>query len=263
MRFHLFEFEDLKWFPEPVRSGATDYLRFLLKALRFYEPAAQMIACETQKKNEHAILDLCSGGGGPAQHISAILPTNIHLILSDKFPNPKAWKYIESVSKNKISYLENPVDAFSEKELIKGPRTMFSAVHHFKPEQISRIIKNCAEREHSIFFFDGGNKNIFMVLGLLIIHPILTVTSAPFLKPFRFSRIVFTWLLPLIPLVTVWDGFVSILRLYKPKQLMKFAQLAVPEYEWKAGYIKSRFGLRIAFLCGSSLRSNDQAISNN
>ncbi len=38
-QIHLFEFEDLPWFPRVVRDCATDYLRFIEDTLRLHRPA--------------------------------------------------------------------------------------------------------------------------------------------------------------------------------------------------------------------------------
>ena len=38
MRLHLFELEDQPWFPDVIRNGGTDYLRYLLIATEVYKP---------------------------------------------------------------------------------------------------------------------------------------------------------------------------------------------------------------------------------
>ena len=62
----------------------------------------------------------------------------------------------------------------------------------------------------------------------------------PFFRPFRLSRLVFTYLLPLIPLTTIWDGVVSILRLYSPAELLALARRADPtgRLRWQAGTLR-------------------------
>jgi len=43
MRIHLFEFEDLPWFPGVIREGMVDYLRFILGNINFYKPIVPLI----------------------------------------------------------------------------------------------------------------------------------------------------------------------------------------------------------------------------
>jgi hypothetical protein len=128
---------------------------------------------------------------------------------------------------------------------------MFSAVHHFEPEQIKSVLKNAIENRAAIGFFDGGEKSIFAILGLKIVHPIAFLLFTPFFKPFKLSRLFFTYVLPLIPIYTVWDGVVSILRMYKPEELRQIAEsLNAENYIWKSGKTKNRFGIRATYLIG-------------
>lgn len=49
----------------------------------------------------------------------------------------------------------------------------------------------------------------------------------------------------------MWDGIVSITRLYHPEQLLKLAnEVENMNYVWKAGKMKSGFGMHITYLIG-------------
>jgi hypothetical protein len=50
----------------------------------------------------------------------------------------------------------------------------------------------------------------------------------------------------------MWDGCVSILRLYKPQELLKIANgVSAGTYKWMAGKTKSKFGLHASYLIGT------------
>jgi hypothetical protein len=70
------------------------------------------------------------------------------------------------------------------------------------------------------------------------------------MRPLSISRIFFTYIIPLIPLCTIWDGIVSILHLHNPQRLLHWAQEAAPGYEWKAGKVRNRLFMNITFLTG-------------
>jgi len=115
-------------------------------------------------------------------------------------------------------------------------------------------LKDAVDAKCGIGIFDGGNKNIFAVLCILIFHPILFFLFTPFFKPFRFSRLLFTYIFPIIPFCTVWDGIVSIIRLYKPNELLIIAHEVDKEnYFWEAGKKRSNFGLKVTYLIGYPL----------
>jgi hypothetical protein len=129
---------------------------------------------------------------------------------------------------------------------------MFSAIHHFQPNEVQIILKNTMQNDLPICIFDSGDKNILTILGILIFHPLLFFFCTPFIRPFTWSRILFTYIIPLIPLYTIWDGVVSILRLYNPKELHQLAESIDPEksYEWKYGKLKNRIGFSVMYLTG-------------
>ena len=66
--------------------------------------------------------------------------------------------------------------------------------------------------------------------------PILVLVVTPFIRPFRWPRLLFTYPLPLVPLTCLWDGFVSQLRAYTPDELKNLATtLGDAGYQWNAG----------------------------
>jgi hypothetical protein len=255
MRLHLFEFEDLPWFPEIIRSGGTDYLRYLLKATEVYKPCIKLLREVLEKTGETRIIDVCSGGGGymedVCRELGQISHDHISFTLTDKFPNIKAYQHLQNETNGEINFDIRSVDATKVPPDLKGVRTMFSAIHHFQPVQVKAVLQNAVDNNTSIAIFDGGDKSIFGIFGIIIIHPIALFLFTPFFKPFKFSRLFFTYIIPLIPLYTVLDGCVSILRLYQPEDLMKIAnKISVEKYHWSAGKTKCRFGLHATYLIG-------------
>jgi hypothetical protein len=97
-----------------------------------------------------------------------------------------------------------------------------------------------------------------MILAIIIIHPVMLFFCTPFIRPFRFSRLLFTYLIPVIPFCTVWDGVVSILRLYQPKEMEQLARETDlnNHYHWISGKVKNKFGMSIAYLIGTPVVKN-------
>ena len=255
MRIHLFEFEDLSWFPNVIRSGGVDYLRYFLIATDAYKPVLPLIVESLTRANEDTVIDLCSGGGGYIEKIFKGLPGNskqkISFILTDKFPNCKAYKIIKERSAGRIDFVNYSVDAAKVPTDLKGFRVMFSAIHHFKPKDVKNILQNAIDNNASIGIFDGYEKNLLAFLSVVIFHPIAMLVFTPFFKPFSFARLFFTYIIPLIPVYTVWDGCVSILRMYSSQDLLNIAEsTSANNYLWKAGTLKNKYGIHSAYLIG-------------
>jgi len=181
----------------------------------------------------------------------------VPFVLTDKFPNIGAYQFIQKKTSGKVSYVSLPVDAANVDLSLKGVRTIFSAFHHFDKGTARQVIKNAVEANQAIGIFDGGDKNLLMIAAIIFVHPIVFIFCTPFFRPFKWSRLLFTYIIPLIPFCTVWDGVVSITRLYSPQQLLNIANAVDSKgYCWKAGKEKNKFGMQITYLAGYPLIKN-------
>lgn len=231
-----------------------DCLRFVIEKLQVYQPIVPVLVHALQQSNANKIIDLCSGAGGAMEQLAPQLNAQIvglHIQLSDKFPNINAFQLLATKSNGVISYIEYPIDAAKVPEHVQGFRCIFSAFHHFKRPFAKAVLNNALEAKTGIAVFDGGDKNIFIIIALIVAYPFIFFFCTPFLKPFRFSRLLFTYIIPIIPLCQIWDGFVSILRLYTPAQLLAIAhELQAENYVWEAGKVRNKFGFAVAYLIG-------------
>ncbi len=254
-KLRLFEFEDQNWFPDMVRSGMTDFLRYFIRFLNIYKPVTPLLLEVLHQTRQTHLVDLGSGGGGAIeqihQNLSLQSTQNITITLTDKFPNPAAWQYIRQKTNGLINFYAEPVDANQVPIDLIGVRTLFSAAHHFEPQQLTQILASAVAAQTGICLFDGGSKSIWMFLGAIIFQPLVFLVLTPFFRPFRISRLVLTYLIPLIPFCTVWDGCVSLLRLYHPQKFLQMAEsISAENYVWKAGRVKNKLGLQVAYLIG-------------
>ncbi len=254
MRIRLFEFEDFSWFPAVLRDGGTDYLKYFLFATDLYHPCVPLLRNTLKRVGENRVLDLCSGSGGyiekVVRHINYNTSDRITITLTDKFPNIPAFESIRQNNSNYINYISYPVNVFSIPEELEGTRTMFSAIHHFKPAEVRLILQEAVNARKAICIFDG-ERTLLAIAGILILHPILFLILTPFFKPLKFSRFFFTYIIPLIPLYTIWDGVASVLSMYEPEELKAIAQsIDSTHFVWEAGKTRNKFGLRANYLIG-------------
>lgn len=255
MRLQLFEFEDYDWFPDVIRHGQTDYLHFMISRMNVYKPAAEPVKELIDKTGIAEIQDMCSGGGGGLNTFRDELEKQtgkqIKITLSDKYPNTGAFEEIKKITGGKIDYINSPVDVLNNNTGKEKIITIFSAFHHFKPADAKKIILDAVNNKIPIAIFEGAEKNIKNFLGILVLTPLIFLLITPFIKPFRLSRILLTYILPLIPIATTWDGIVSVLRMYSTEELMNMAkECSSNKYIWKTGVLKNKLGTGITYLTG-------------
>jgi hypothetical protein len=254
IRLQLFELEDQSWFPHIIRQGMLDFLRFMIAKLYTYREALPLLEELLVRTNQTHVTDLCSGAGGGIetiqQGLSQRMGQDIKITLSDLYPNIIAYQYLQQQSGGTIDYISEPVDATAVPRTITGIRTIFSSFHHFQPTIAQHILQDAANNRVAIGIFEGAKKS-WMEMVLLFFFPIIIFIVTPFIRPFKVSRLFFTYIIPIIPIGIIWDGFVSLLRIYPPEHLLRMAQCTnAPNYTWRAGRLGSKPGKHIIYIIG-------------
>ena len=268
LRLRLFEFEDLSWFPAVIRAGMMDYLRFMISALGTYRPIASLLAEGLRRTGQTRVLELGAGAGGGTETVLAALRTlgqpAATITLTDLYPQPAAWADIARRTAGAIGYESAPVNALAVPAQLGGFRTIFSAFHHFPPAAATAMLRDAVRAGSGIGVFEGAGKHWAELLLAVSVLPVAQLLLTPFFRPFRFSRLVFTYLIPLIPLCTIWDGSVSVLRMYSTAELLALAHAADPAgaFAWQAGKKRHWWGPQVTYLVGWPVGNEQLSINN-
>jgi hypothetical protein len=252
-RMHLFEFEDLTWFSPTLRNYVTDYLRFVSVRFNIYEVAVPILQRGLAASGGSQIVDLGSGGGGGWSPLAAGLRERVpelRVILTDLYPNREALESVARTQPAVFAVEQSPVDATDVPSRLHGLRTQFVSFHHFQPDDARRILANAVSASAPIAIFEAQERTIGNLLRM-VLTPLFVWLFTPWIRPFRWGRLVFTYLLPVVPAVVLWDGVVSVLRTYTERELRALANDADPDelFEWDIGTLTNR-GLAIPYLLG-------------
>jgi hypothetical protein len=262
-RFHLLELEDQSWFPAIIRDLATDYLHFAQTATSLYKAMTPLIKEALEATGTTHIVDLCSGGSGPLPAViddlraSGIRAT---ATLTDLFPNLPAFEQAASASNGAIGYMRTPVDARNVPRELTGLRTLFNGYHHFRPVDAKAILADAAVAGQPIAIFEASRRSL-RTLVLVLVLPVFVWLTTPFIRPFRWTRLVFTYPVPLVPLTCLWDGVVSQLRAYTVEELKELGRTA-GTMEWRAGHRPFPRGPgQLTFLIGWPVPATTEALA--
>jgi hypothetical protein len=238
-RFDVTEIHERVWFPETLRDAVTDGLEIILGVGNIYRPIAARLGRAIIAARTHSIIDLCSGGGGPWIWLHRFLqrktPTSLEICLTDKFPNIAAFQRAQAASDGAIRYCNKSVDATALPHELSGFRTMFTTFHHFAPHDAAAILRDAVDARQGIAIFEAARRRFTGVL-LTLLMPVGALVCTPFIRPFRASRLFFTYLLPVIPFVLWFDGVLSCLRAYSVEELADMvSRLNAKDYAWEIG----------------------------
>ena len=132
---------------------------------------------------------------------------------------------------------------------LPGLRTLFAGLHHFRPTAARRILQDAVEQRRPIAVFEMTQRSPVPILGTLAL-PLVLLLVTPIIRPFRWSRLFWTYLVPVVPAFVAWDAFVSCLRTYSVPELQELVDgLRQNGYTWEAGLEHSHLA-DVSYLIG-------------
>ena len=254
-RMHLSEWEDQPWLPVALRDFITDHLREAMSApgaAPLRNAVAEILAPSLERSGETTIVDVCSGAGGPLvpamPEISARLGKQVRLRLTDLFPNEGAFRAIEQESGGLVSGEPSPVSAFDVPENLGRYQTICTALHHFRPDDAARILADAVRKRRTIAVIEPFNRKSLVpttIGGLLV-----GILRTPFMEGMTVSRLLWTYPVPVAPMILAWDGMVSCLRAYTADELLAMARSVSPDYSWQSGETMTGGPFSVTWLIG-------------
>jgi hypothetical protein len=256
-----FEIHDHPLFPGFLRDLVTDALEAMWNAQGIYGPVAPLIERALAESGARRVVDLCSGGGGPwlrfSHDLTAVDGTSPEVLLTDKYPNRRAFRQVENATGNAIAFCPVPVDAMRIPTELAGFRTMFSTFHHFGPDEATAILKDAFDQRQGIAILEAAKCDPRTIAAVFIV-PLLALRLAPRIRPFRWARVFWTYCLPVIPFTLWLDGILSCLRSYSQADLRELISGMVSEnYRWEIG--EDRGLVTISYLIGCPVGPSEEA----
>jgi hypothetical protein len=252
-RLHLIELHEQPWVPEAVRRMATDYLHTVLTMVGPFKPLAPRLLELVRASGETTVVDLCSGGSGTLlQLLDGLRERGVEarVIMTDLYPNLPAFERAQEASGGRLGFEAEPVDARRVPDRLRGARTIFNALHHFRPAEARAILADAAAKGAPILVAEASHRSALGLLGTLGIAPTVLLFM-PFVRPVTPLRLLLTYVVPVAPALIFFDGLVSVLRCYRADELLELARgLGGKGYVWEAGETRVRSGMVVTWLAG-------------
>ena len=258
-RLQLFEFNDQPWLPAVLRDGATGYLEALSRKMGFHQLMVPVVADVLERSSANQIVDLCSGGGGPMLYIQSQMESRPRLVLTDKYPNQAVFS---SIDQDNVSARMEPVDATEVPEDLRGLRTIVNALHHFPPTNARKVLADAARRREPLVMIELTERTWLNILTSPLIV-LFTLLFMPTVRPMRWQYLLFTYLIPILPLLIFWDGLVSHLRAYTVAELEAMTHDLDAGYTWETRHLAMGPGARATVLVGMPSADSERAHGEN
>jgi hypothetical protein len=254
-RLQLIELHDLPRFPAVWRDLLTDFIGWYATVFRPYRLVVQVLSEALRSAGTTRIVDLCAGGGGPLlalkPSLDRALGAQVTVTLTDKYPNLDAFKAAAARSPSSVDFVPEPVDATAVCETATGFRTLFASFHHFPPEQARAILADAVQRRQGIGVFEFTERRLLVWAVPLLLMPAVVWCVTPWIRPLTWCRLLWTYVVPVVPLVAAFDGLVSVLRSYSVDEFRALAHgLDGNGYGWQIGSVRSFGASRVTYAIG-------------
>lgn len=249
-----FEFCDQPWLRGFWREAYLDGLGFLLRAggvySRMHEPFARWAAAA----GGNSVLEL--GSGGALQTATLVAAAERHgvglprILLSDLHPDVAAFRRVKATHPGRVDYLDRPVDMSTPGKLPARLLLVCGAFHHLSPDAARAALANAVRNADGIFIQEVFARHPLSVL--LCVFNLLPLMLAPFfsgrLTP---GKLLVSTLLPLVPLMIMFDGAMSVLRTYSGEEILAMIPPELRrEWSWESGHCRYLGLLKAPFVFG-------------
>ena len=242
-RFQLFEIADQNWCPSFIRRSVATFLAAVASRTNIYLPTLGVVKRALGQARTRTIVVLCAGSGGGIIDVAKALSPDTKIVLTDIVPDT-------SFVGNSLTMVYDPrsIDARSVPADLKGARLIYGSFHHFSPSDAKAILDAAVRNAEPIAIFEATERS-FRGMATCLLIPILVLLVMPLMRPVRILSLLLTYLIPILPLIMLWDGLVSSLRSYTQAEMQEFVE-NLNSHKWEIGVLAGPHRERISYLLG-------------
>lgn len=208
----------------------SEFLAFFgALSARPYRAFARELAGLVERSGTGRVVELCGGHGGPSGRILELLRDqrpDVRWTLTDRHPP-------DTARQDGVEVVREPVDATAIPDELEGVRVIVNAFHHFAPDMAVSALRSAIASGGRVAVLEVNARHPLFLFGMLL-APLHAWVFAVAARPRRLATLFFSFVVPVLPLLILWDGVVSCLRVYSPGELLVLGQRADPDYEWRA-----------------------------
>lgn len=250
---HLFEFMDQDWLPKSLRDTLRDILECgNSKPFRsYYDCVTAQVIQEAMDRGCSSIWEL---GAGTAPITRRLLKDEgllkawqddsenkkrITFGICDRNPDTSLYEeMVEEDSLNRLEIIEESIQfddlpltlPWSEDALL----VLSATLHHLPYKLRKKALSNLTANGNVLIVAEPLRKTLLSVLfTLLSLVPALLSPLRYANRPESLRRFVWCWLLPVAPVMFVWDGVVSCLRQWTRQQWDAYAATDNKEFDFQ------------------------------
>ncbi len=214
---YLFEFCDQNWIPWAARECLYEIMEACNTGVRpFNRLVADKVVELARKEGFDRIVELGAGRAPITTRLATEEQTGaLQLIPCDITPNKAIYRDLADCYPDRVFPIYDSVDIMQpQEELFRDAvLVLVGMMHHVPFDQRPNVLRALSQSRSRIAIFEPLKRTLpSMLLVALSFFPAILLPITFFRRPGKFRRLLWCWLIPIVPCMFVWDGVVSCLR---------------------------------------------------
>ena len=223
-RVQLFEFCDLVALPKVFRHLFHETLVFSGRISGQNVALPEILGRYAKECRLKVVLELAAGNGEEIADVTAKIDqaTRPKLLLSDISPDIESYKSLEqSHGQEFLRYVSQPV-SFFDNPLPEADGVLINrALHHLRPEELRTFFKVILSQGKPLMAIEAFERNWLTLFVMSLVSIFFPLMSSLNPKTISLNGIFFNWIIPVMPLIFLWDSVVSVLRCYSKQEILE------------------------------------------
>jgi len=122
------------------------------------------------------------------------------------------------------------------------------------PNKAREILKSAQDHKQPLLIYEIAENKLPLLVWWLLLPVSLVILflmswfMTPFCKPLSLKQIIFTYLIPIIPICYAWDGQASMPRMYTFKDIESLLnEILDDQYQWTMQVAKKDSGKKLGY----------------
>lgn len=243
------------WAPDFIKEQVPEFLDYIVGMVEANKPFLPLIRSDKSKPSFYLIAPEVGGSSvllGKELHKE--FPENQINIITDNLPEARLQHFKQLFPDiNVWGNFTRLSDVSKGEDGASKVAVSINHAHLLSDGELVSQLKRMTQDFDQIVIGEGNNKSIRQVIGMLLLSPLVACVCGPLVKPFKWSRLFFTYVIPLIPFTIAWDGMVALFKIRSPesiKALVEGEGQLQSEWTWESGKLPNNRGGFIIYLRG-------------
>lgn len=209
-----------------------EFISFVAYQFEVYKPLIPLFEKLQQKQDFESWTDCCTGAAGPVRYLYQNGCGAKKMVFTDKYPlTPIGFPPSLASEIHAVDVLTDPIPG-------DGLVSFFNSFHHFNQEQRRWLLQQIVLKKRPVLVAEITQPTVVCFLVITLVTTVGQCLLAPFVKPFSWKRMLFTYLIPVNIVSVAWDGWMSVFKSLSAREFENLCH-SVSSSQYKCEFVQT------------------------